>query len=379
MGQSIAYVRSGYIQTFSNGALPNDQRVWIPYAQRDDTRTKTVKRARPVGVNQLFNGTAVISDRKSKMLFPKIDVASNPIATTVTYTVIQPGTLGTQPLSDIPDVYWGNKLRGQIRDADINLAQSFAERGQCEKMFVSYGKRILRAYTFARKGNVSGVLNSLLGTTGKSYQGWRQTVKDTTGVASDTWLAWQYGIRPLISDLQGAVSEYWKVRAASPVIRSFKFSVSNDTRFGGVLIDVPSGTRATTYLVQKAKIVAHAEFQDSAQAWDQSAQRLGLTDPLLLGWELIPYSFVIDWFINVGDFLQASGTFAGLKRIGITVTTRTTEVSTNAQGNGHGVLRRTLVSRQPKSLPNAVLRIKSSPLSVSHVTSALALIRQVRF
>lgn len=33
-----------------------------------------------------------------------------------------------------------------------------------------------------------------------------------------------------------------------------------------------------------------------------TAQQLGLTNPAQLAWELVPFSFVVDWFIPVGDF-----------------------------------------------------------------------------
>lgn len=35
--------------------------------------------------------------------------------------------------------------------------------------------------------------------------------------------------------------------------------------------------------------------------------RLGLKDPLSIAWELVPYSFVADWFIPIGAWLQARG------------------------------------------------------------------------
>jgi hypothetical protein len=33
--------------------------------------------------------------------------------------------------------------------------------------------------------------------------------------------------------------------------------------------------------------------------------RYGLLDPLAVAWELVPLSFVVDWFINVGSFLDS--------------------------------------------------------------------------
>lgn len=40
-------------------------------------------------------------------------------------------------------------------------------------------------------------------------------------------------------------------------------------------------------------------------------QQLGVTNPLLLAWELVPYSFIADWFIPVGDYLQSLDRFLG--------------------------------------------------------------------
>lgn len=43
-----------------------------------------------------------------------------------------------------------------------------------------------------------------------------------------------------------------------------------------------------------------------------TATRLGLTDPLTIGWELVPYSFVVDWAMPVGNFLLALSARQGL-------------------------------------------------------------------
>ena len=39
---------------------------------------------------------------------------------------------------------------------------------------------------------------------------------------------------------------------------------------------------------------------------------LGLTDPLSVAWELIPYSFVVDWFYPIGTYLENLNTIPKL-------------------------------------------------------------------
>jgi hypothetical protein len=49
---------------------------------------------------------------------------------------------------------------------------------------------------------------------------------------------------------------------------------------------------------------------DSSQL--ANLQDWGITNPLLLAWELLPYSFVVDWFIPVGDWLATVDYSLGL-------------------------------------------------------------------
>jgi hypothetical protein len=42
-------------------------------------------------------------------------------------------------------------------------------------------------------------------------------------------------------------------------------------------------------------------------------EQLGLLNPAVLLWELVPFSFIADWFVNVGDFLASFTDFIGLE------------------------------------------------------------------
>jgi hypothetical protein len=59
------------------------------------------------------------------------------------------------------------------------------------------------------------------------------------------------------------------------------------------------------------------------------ANQLGLINPIATLWELVPYSFVVDWFVNVGQILNSWSDLIGYS---ITNPTTTTLVSETYQG-----------------------------------------------
>jgi hypothetical protein len=38
---------------------------------------------------------------------------------------------------------------------------------------------------------------------------------------------------------------------------------------------------------------------------------LGITNPLLVAWELVPFSFVVDWFLPIGNYLESLDSLLG--------------------------------------------------------------------
>lgn len=51
------------------------------------------------------------------------------------------------------------------------------------------------------------------------------------------------------------------------------------------------------------------------------ASQLGFVNPLSVAWELVPFSFVVDWFVNVGQCLASFTDFAGVQLVNPMTTT----------------------------------------------------------
>lgn len=64
--------------------------------------------------------------------------------------------------------------------------------------------------------------------------------------------------------------------------------------------------------VHTARVKLRCRIDNDAVA---AFQQMGLVNPALVAWELVPYSFVFDWFISVGDWLTAVSALQGLEVI----------------------------------------------------------------
>jgi len=112
----------------------------------------------------------------------------------------------------------------------------------------------------------------------------------------------------------------------------------------------------------------------------------GFSNPLAIGWEIVPWSFVVDWVFPVGDFLEAMHATAGLDFVSgwqsTVVETRSqleTKIPDDASGSGSTysvkgfTFNRESFTGFPKPLP---LYIKS-PFKTRNAINAIALIRQL--
>lgn len=120
--------------------------------------------------------------------------------------------------------------------------------------------------------------------------------------AAQAYLAWIYGLKPLISDAQ-RIMDNWdqivdepigKPLYANVVDSDFKLPVNPGWRFEGKASrGVSSG--------------AYAHVLDAANV---KFAQLGLLSPLSVAWELTTLSFVVDWFFHIGTFIRTwEGTF----------------------------------------------------------------------
>jgi hypothetical protein len=112
---------------------------------------------------------------------------------------------------------------------------------------------------------------------------------------SGNYLSATYGVLPTISDLKEIFGAFQRVK---PYLDRNGFKTYNASHF-----DSRQDGNVSFSLEQRIKIAIEDEDSDFARL-AQGVQNYGFALTTENVWDLIPYSFVIDWFVNIGDFLE---------------------------------------------------------------------------
>ncbi len=285
------------------------------------------------------------------------------------------GLGGTTPCPGYPTDTWSSnddlallgKLREKIAGSDFDLSVFLGEGHQTLALIGDSAVRIAKALRSARKGDLRGAARILTGVhTGqknvkryglppaKQHVNRPRSVKGNTNdkaVASD-WLELQYGWLPLVQDMyDGAafLAQHCLGRDLSQrvVVRRTKKSKS---------------TSVTNYALWDRNFIESKEIRaylTSVNSWTLA----GLADPSTVAWELMPWSFVADWAIPIGSYLQGRGLAASVTGTFVTTSFKKLESTWKNVGQAGYTL---LVAPTTKVVSQRVTitRTKSTNLSV---------------
>lgn len=148
------------------------------------------------------------------------------------------------------------------------------------------------------------------------------------------WLHIRYGIRPLVGEVMGALKALQMIgsknrrRFQSSIVRDsavnhgvLPYPAWNDSGLATGIMGMSPKYESTVSVESSAGVLAEPDMEDVTLP-----QLLGMGNVIVGAWDLVPCSFVFDWFFNISNLLSAWSPSVYVRPLcGWVISTRTTQ------------------------------------------------------
>jgi hypothetical protein len=177
----------------------------------------------------------------------------------------------------------------KLNRSDVMLGVTFAERKKTYRMVVSLIGDCVQFIRDVRRGRFGRI--------------WQRARK--LDIFS-WWLTYRYGISQLFRDVEGSLKliedieegEYERLSVYTTAKTELEYSEPSITR-------TVMGGKITYRCNLNGTETCFTRYDFDLRDADYVTLIAAGVHPLPIIWEIIPYSFVLDWFLNIGKFLEA--------------------------------------------------------------------------
>lgn len=358
---------------------------------------KRQKRKLPVNRLTTAKFKGLIGEKRATSVYGS---PTGPYSVTAVTHVMQAEFQAPQDLIDRALNSARSQLLGRLSSQDINLAQAFGERSQLTDMLATTATRFIDGFRALKRGDWRKCLRVLqvresyaVKRSGRKIITYEKTWEQNPfRAASSLWLEFQYGWRPFMSDIDGAAKTLAEKHVKDESGSFYKteiYSGSCTLKDNYDLIQIPTET-SSGYMRRRSEVTAKTIIRANVEnEFLRYSQKLGITNPALLAWELTPFSFVVDWFLPIGNYLKNSQAAWGMSfQFGSESVKQTNltngryelkspdntyyEVTTYRLGVNTIYNRNRITSFPDNPLPDF-----KNPYSLTHAANAIALLVQV--
>lgn len=185
---------------------------------------------------------------------------------------------------------------------------NLAEASQSINMISTRANQLFKAAMLLRRGQVTlfakHLQASLHPTSSKKHK------HASKRSFADTWLEYHFGWAPLVADIYNSIDvlqrdfPYGQIEAKGRKVKvDDPYYSKSDGPYGTEIISGRCQGYIRTYCGADVIVT-------NPNLW--LANNLGLVNPATVAWEVVPFSFVVDWFTTAESFLEQYTDFLGL-------------------------------------------------------------------
>lgn len=199
------------------------------------------------------------------------------------------------PLSDGQIAALYNNLADKIADSPFDTGVFAGELGESVDLIADAFRSLATGVRAVRKGDMAGAARAF---------GVPNRLKKAPKALGDAWMANRYGWQPIVNDIYNLskhIEGFDRVRKRRIVSRVWSEGKATSGITGGRFHPTGAGRMSR-------QIVAYLEESEKSLG-----MMLGLANPASVAWELLPWSFVVDWSFPVGNYLRTRSILADTK------------------------------------------------------------------
>ncbi len=197
-----------------------------------------------------------------------------------------------------------SSLLSKAKGAEFSVPVFLGEARETVSMVLKTAETLATAYRHLRRGRVVEAfrtvkMNDPNPRVVRSFN--RQYGADARAAAANHWLAMQYGWKPLLNDVKNAAEQLAELTERQKIGRVTGYSQKVSRFSGPVQVEVSPVTMVNRLSITKESVRAVWLFSPTEL---NDLGSLGLLNPLSVAWELLPLSFVVDWMLPIGRYLE---------------------------------------------------------------------------
>lgn len=268
-----------------------------------------------------------------------------------------------------------------------NIAQDIYQFHQLKRLVATTGKRLATSVARLDQKDFVGAIAALGLYGGSKGADTAKKVVSAVKTTAQNWLELQYAWKPLLKDISGLISILNQTISNNPPVRTVRSRSNLEKRYtlnqgpyfpGGVVIPME--------IIEKrsVRIALHYSVHDELQTY---VQQLGLTNGVNLAYEVLPFSFVADWFIPIGPYLESLTAWQGMTFKGGTITQfarqdvsssfdETYDDGVTVQRKAGTFRRKSVIVKREvlTDFPRKDLPRPKNPVTLTHALNAIALV-----
>ncbi len=201
----------------------------------------------------------------------------------------------------------------KLKDQKVNLAVAFGERVETAELLLGTVQTLHRFASALKKGDIKKAAKALRIPTGSLEKGiHRKGKKGLVGQSfHEQFLSVQYGWKPLMQDVYGAAAALHNRDQSQQ--KRYSACAKGLIRLDGDFTSTAYYNYGYGASYQRSRkeiaFVRLDYFLENPLL--QSLSSLGILNPVEVAWELVPFSFVADWFLPIGNYLSCMDAAVG--------------------------------------------------------------------